>query len=264
MLDAEAIRTFLGNGWAGAELRVLGSVPSTNDIAWAWAEAGCPEGTTIFAEEQIQGRGRHGRVWHSPRGRGLLMSVVLRPPGPEVGPAHVTALAALAAAEAIEGQAALGARIRWPNDVTVQGRKVAGVLVECRGHRPAPCVVGIGVNVNTTPEEFPEELRGSATSIAIEAGRPFSREAVAGALLHGLQRRYREAIEGRWEHAAAAWRQRAALLGELVTVQCQGREHSGRLVGMDPLAGITLELPEGEQRTYRAEDATRVLPRTGS
>lgn len=259
MLDADAVRAYLGNGWAGVEVRALGSVASTNDLAWAWAEAGCAEGTSIFAEEQVQGRGRHGRTWVCPRGRGILVSVVLRPPGGEAGPAHVTALAALAAAEAIEETAGLEAMIRWPNDVTLRGRKAAGVLVECRGQRASPCVVGIGLNVNTRSEEFPEELRERATSLAIEAGRAFEREAVAGALLRRLQARYRDALEGRWEQVAAEWRRRAALLGEAVTVQAEGRDHVGRLVALDPLAGITLELAGGESRAFRAEDATRVV-----
>lgn len=260
MLNAEAIRASLGTCWAGADLRALGSVSSTNDVAWAWAEAGCPEGTAVFAEEQVQGRGRHGRSWFSPRGRGLLMSVVLRPSGSGVGPAHITALAALAVAEAIEAEAGLDARIRWPNDVVLRDRKVAGVLAEFRGCRVSPCVVGIGVNVNTKPEEFPEELRACATSLAMEAGRPFSREALAVAVLRSLERRYREAVKGYWESTAECWRKRAALLHDTVAVHSRGLEHVGCLVGIDPLVGITLELPGGERLVFRAEDATRVIP----
>lgn len=263
MLDAEKLRDRLGLVWAAAELRVLGSVTSTNDIAWAWAEAGCPEGTAVFAEEQIQGRGRFGRAWHSPRGRGLLMSVVLRPPGARVTPAHVTALSALAVVEAIEAETGLAARVQWPNDVTLGGRKAAGVLVECRGSGATPCVVGIGVNVNTQPAEFPDSVRATATSLAAEAGHEFPREAVAARVLGELHRLYRDAAEGRWERVAAAWRRRASLLGQLVVVQSLGREHAGRLVGLDPLSGIELELPDGARRVFRAEDATRVLPRAG-
>ncbi|MBM4042537.1 MAG: biotin--[acetyl-CoA-carboxylase] ligase, partial [Planctomycetes bacterium] len=165
MLDAGAIRERLGGRWAGAEVRVLTSVTSTSDVAWAWAGAGCPEGTAVFAEEQVRGRGRFGRTWHSPRGRSILVSVVLRPPGEDVSPAHLTALGAVAAAEAIEAEAPLQAEIRWPNDVMLGGRKVAGVLVECRGGRVTPSVIGIGINANTRREEFPGELLGVATSL---------------------------------------------------------------------------------------------------
>ncbi|MBM4036637.1 MAG: biotin--[acetyl-CoA-carboxylase] ligase [Planctomycetes bacterium] len=274
LMDAEALRARLGGEWAGAELRALGSVASTNDIAWAWAQAGCGEWTTVFAEEQVQGRGRFGRTWHCPRGRGVLMSVVLRPPGSGLAPPHVTALAALAVAEGIEAESGLRSEIRWPNDVVlvaqasrlcatgetpVPPRKVAGVLAECRGGQAAPCILGIGINVNARREEFPEALRATATSLAEEAGRGFAREAIAAAVLGRLRERYHDALHGRWQEVAEAWRQRASLLGEVVTVQSQGREFAGRLASLDPLRGITLELPGGELRAFRAEDTSLVL-----
>jgi len=259
MLDAGAIRERLGGRWAGAEVRVLTSVTSTSDVAWAWAGAGCPEGTAVFAEEQVRGRGRFGRTWHSPRGRSILVSVVLRPPGEDVSPAHLTALGAVAAAEAIEAEAPLQAEIRWPNDVMLGGRKVAGVLVECRGGRVTPSVIGIGINANTRREEFPGELLGAATSLAMEAGRKVCREALAAALLCRLHDRLRDTVEGRWALVAEAWLRRTALLGELVTAQSQGVAYEGRLVAADPLRGIELELPGGERRRFRAEDTTLIL-----
>ncbi len=262
MLDVEAIRASLGSHWPGAELRALGSVTSTNDIAWAWAEAGCAEGTTVLAEEQVRGRGRFGRAWHSPRGRAVLMSVVLRPPSGGIAAPHVTALATLAVAEAIEAAAGLEAAIRWPNDVTLRERKAAGILTECRGNRIAPCVVGVGINVNTRHDEFPPELQGSATSLALEAGKELGVEAVAGATLRLLAERYRDAVAGRWDALAAQWRRRASLLGRLVVVRSNGRDFQGRLVASDPVDGVELELSGGERRRFRAEDASLLLPRS--
>ena len=256
MLDAQAIEP---HAWPGAQVRVLTSVTSTNDIAWAWAEAGSAEGTVVFAEEQVRGRGRFGRTWHCPRARGLLMSVVLRPPGPEVTPAHLTALSALAVAEAVEAEAGLRAELRWPNDVTIGGRKVAGVLVERRGTAAAPCVVGMGLNVNTHREELPEELRRTATSLAIEAGQDFSRERLAAAVLDRLAARYRDALDGRWAVVAAEWRRRAVGLGLSATVETGGQAYQGRLVDLDPLGVLELELAGGERRVFRAEAATLVL-----
>lgn len=259
MLDAETIRASLSNGWAAAQIRCLGSVTSTNDIAWAWALAGCPEGTTVFAEEQLQGRGRFGRTWHSPRGRGLLMSVVLRPTGDTVSPAHLTALAALAAVEAIEAETGLRASIRWPNDVAFGPSKVAGVLVERRGGSPGPCVVGIGINVNTRPEEFPADIRTTATSLFAETQREVPRERLAALVLHRLHSGYVEAACGHWPQAAARWRQRAALLDEVITVQAGPTQYRGRLIGADPLTGVELELAGGHTQCFRAEDTTLVL-----
>ena len=271
MLNADAVAAHLAAlgrglrpGALGAEVRTLGSVTSTNDIAWAWADAGCPEGLVILAEEQVRGRGRFGRSWDCPRGRGLLMSVVLRPPAEAVGAAHVTALGALAVAEAVEELAQLSARIRWPNDVTVRDRKLAGVLVETRGGEGAPpCVMGMGVNVNVRPEELADEVRSRAASLASEAGREFEIEEVAARVLGRLDARYREALEGRWPDVAAAWRARNSLLGEQVRLESRGRAYRGRVVGLDPVAGIELEFGRGERRAFRAEWTTLVEPPAG-
>jgi len=257
MLDADAIRAHLGDAWPGARLRVLTSVASTNDVAWAWAQTGCPEGTAVFAEEQVLGRGRFGRTWHCPRGRGLLMSVVLRCRGEVLTPAHLTALGALAAAEAIDAATGLSAALRWPNDVVLRTRKVAGVLVEQRGPAPdAPCVVGIGVNVNTGEDEFPEPLRGVATSLAIEAGREISRERLAAAVLRRLAEGCRRTVGEGWDHVAGLWRERCRLAGCPATVATEGQTFAGRLVYVDPLGQVELELEGGERRVFRAERAS--------
>jgi len=205
------------------------------------------------------------------------MSVVLRPSGgkgdiqlfrdgkvdcPLFRPAHVTALTAVAAAQAIEAVAGRSTEIRWPNDVTLGGRKVAGILTECRGSRVAPCVVGIGINANTQRGEFPPDLQASATSLAIEAGRDFAIESVAGAALRFLAERYRDALDGRWDAVAEQWRRRASLLGRLVTIRSNGRAFDGRLVATDPVGGIELELPGGGLRRFRAEDTTLAIAST--
>lgn len=261
MVDAEAIIGRLRGSRLGVQVRALGSVTSTNDIAWAWAEAGCPEGTVVLAEEQVRGRGRFGRTWHCPRGGGLLMSVVLRPPGEAVGPAHLTGVGALGVAEAVEELAALPCAIRWPNDVTVRGLKLAGVLVERRGtDDSAPCVMGLGLNVNVAREELPEDIRGRATSLAAETGRAFAIEDVAVAVLRRLDARYSDAADGRWPQVAAAWRQRNALAGELVEVKAAGQVLHGRVVDADPLAGLDLELPGGERQVCLPDSATLLLP----
>ena len=262
MLDAAAIQARLGDARLGAEIRALTSVTSTSDIAWAWADAGCPEGTVVFAEEQVRGRGRFGRTWQCPRGRGLLMSIVLRPESGGVGPAHLTAAGALAVAEAVGDVAGLAAAIRWPNDVTARGLKLAGVLVEQRGHGvPGPCVLGVGVNVNVAREEFAEELVGAATSLSAEAGREFPLEEVAAAVLVRLDARYWEACGGRWAGVAGAWRERCALVGERVEVTADGQRLRGRVVGADPLAGLELEVAGGGRHVCRPEATSLVLPR---
>jgi len=257
VLDADRIRSQSGELRLVTEIRALTSVSSTSDIAWAWAEAGCAEGMVVVAEEQVQGRGRFGRVWHCPRGRGLLMSVVLRPPAGEVGPEHLTAVGALATAEAVEETAGLAAAIRWPNDVTVGGRKLAGVLVERRSRDGAvACVLGIGLNVNVARTEFPAGLSETAASLASEAGREFAIEDVAAALLRRLDRRYGEACGGGWPQVAAAWRGRSALEGSEVEVETEGQRLRGRVLSADPLGGLELELAGGQRIVCRPAATT--------
>lgn len=262
MIDVASLRARLDGVALGSAIRALSSVTSTSDIAWAWADAGCPEGTVVFAEEQVTGRGRFGRRWECPRGDGLLMSVVLRPRDGAVGPAHLTAAAALATAEAAAEVAGVDAAIRWPNDVIVGGRKLAGVLVERRGGEGLlPCVLGIGLNVNVSVDRLPDALRGIATSLRAEAGRSFELEAVAAAVLRRLDARYREAGSGGWEGVAAAWRGRCGLVGETIAVDVQGERVCGIVVGVDALAGLELELAGGARRVCRPEVTSLVLTR---
>ena len=175
--DAEAWRS----RWGVPELHLFRSIGSTNDVAAERAEAGAPDGTLVLAEHQSAGRGRRGRAWQAPPGDALLMSMVFRtgvagPPGP--APLRV----GLAVAEALES---VGARcaIKWPNDVLVGGRKIAGVLCEAG---TGTIVAGVGVNVRQGPDDWPPELRGEATSLAAVLGRRVALAEVADPLVARL------------------------------------------------------------------------------
>lgn len=159
---------------------------STNRLAGQRAAEGAPEGLLIRADRQDVGRGQHDRSWHSPRG-GLWMTVILRPSGLE-GLSLAVGLACVRAVRAWAPRATL----RWPNDVYVGERKLAGILTECRltGSRIAYALVGLGLNVNLDTEDFPEELRGLATSLALEAGHPLDLDSVCETVLDELDEVY--------------------------------------------------------------------------
>ena len=184
------------------------------------------------------------------------MSVVLRPQAPDCSAAGLTAIAALAVAEGIEAVSGLRAALDWPNDVTIAQRKVAGVLVERRGERLSPCVLGVGVNVNTRREEFEPPLRSTATSLALEAGRDFPREELAAAILSRLRSRYDELASGDRDEVAAQWLKRCSLVGREATVRSVGSSFHGTIVSVDPLDGIVVELASGERRAFAPEKAT--------
>ncbi|MGD8699671.1 MAG: biotin--[acetyl-CoA-carboxylase] ligase, partial [Gemmatimonadales bacterium] len=184
-LGAEELKT----RWAQAQVYVYGLVDSTNCRARALAESGAPAGTIVLADAQSAGRGLARRQWHSPAGSGLYVSVILRPervPNPQLIPL----LVGLGAARAVERSAAgVSVGLKWPNDLIVGDRKVGGVLSEgCwAGKTPAWLVVGIGINVHMQPDDFPEVLRGVATSLDAAAGRRVSRLALADSIISEVE-----------------------------------------------------------------------------
>ena len=153
--------------WTVPVLHVHQSIGSTNDAARALAREGSAAGTLVIADEQVRGRGRRGRTWLGAPGDSLFLSMVIRP-GSGGADAVLTLRLGLAAAAAIETAAPVAVGIKWPNDLLVGGRKVAGILCEAafEGGRPAHVIAGIGVNVRQRDEDWPSELVGSATSIA--------------------------------------------------------------------------------------------------
>jgi BirA family biotin operon repressor/biotin-[acetyl-CoA-carboxylase] ligase len=177
---------------------------STNERAKRLAAAGAPHGTLVTADEQSAGRGRQGRVWTAEPGHALLMSLVVR--GLGKGDELLPLVAAVGVCEACEATAQVSCRIKWPNDVWIDGRKVCGILVEGRPQE-GWAVLGIGVNVSTPA--FPGELSETATSLALAAGSAPSREAVLDALLASLERW----LAAPSAEVLAAWRERDALLG---------------------------------------------------
>jgi BirA family biotin operon repressor/biotin-[acetyl-CoA-carboxylase] ligase len=191
-LSGEKLRTELGPCTIGREIVVLEETTSTNDVVLQMANGGAPEGIVVFAEHQSAGRGQRGNVWESAAGKGLWLSVLLRPKVAISDPAELAQRTARIVAKTIQAQFDLSATVKLPNDIYIDDRKVAGVLVEMRAQAKAPhlAVLGIGVNVNQLPQDFSEELRGRATSLAIARCGPIDRSAFAVALLRNLDLLY--------------------------------------------------------------------------
>jgi BirA family transcriptional regulator, biotin operon repressor / biotin---[acetyl-CoA-carboxylase] ligase len=202
----------------------LRATTSTNDRARELAAAGAPHGTLVTAGAQSAGRGRQGRTWSAPPGRALLMSLVLRDP---------PALLPLAAAVAVSEAAGPRAAIKWPNDVLLDGRKLAGILAEGRPQE-GWAVLGVGLNVAVRPGDLPPELRDTAASLGLDPGDV---EAVLARVLDALQR----TLSLDAGAVLDAWRDRDALLGREITWST-GR---GRAAGIDGAGRLVVELPGG-------------------
>lgn len=205
-------------------------IDSTNERAKQLAGSGAPHGTLVTADEQSAGRGRQGRAWSAPPGSAVLASLVLRE-FDELLPLA----ASVAVAEACEA-AGVNCSIKWPNDVWIAGRKVAGILVEGRPQE-GWAVLGIGLNVTTTADQMPAELRDNATSLEIAAKRSPSREAMLEALLATLEARLADPAEP----VLAAWGDRDALHGR--PVRWDGGEGTG--AGVDRSGALLVDTDAG-------------------
>src|SRR5213595_1683022 len=197
MLDrliAKELQAHFPCGTIGQRIIVLEQTGSTNDAILQVATADSSEGLVLFAEHQTAGRGQRGNRWESPAGKGLWFSILLRPGIDLTSSPQLTTWAAEAISSAIQNEFPLRPRIKPPNDVQIDERKVAGVLVEMRAQKNAPhlVVAGIGVNVNQSREDFPKELQSRAISLAMALGKQVDRQRFAIALLQKLDRTYRE------------------------------------------------------------------------
>src|SRR5262245_7258573 len=256
--------------YVGRRVLVYDETDSTNDRAAELAADPGNAGVVVLARSQTAGRGQYGRSWHSPPDQSALLSVLLFPPQELRRPAVLTAWAAVAVGEAILRLTGLQARIKWPNDLLLGGKKVCGILTECRvqsaecrvenptqhsalSTQHCPVVAGIGLNVNQTPPDFERTGLLSATSLAMEAGKPFELRAVVGELIGGLDAEYARLLEGNLATLEACWKWRVGLLGKHVIAECaDGSTVSGRLREMS-FAGVELVQPNGSRRVLPPE-----------
>lgn len=222
---------------------------STMDVARELAERGAAEGAVVVAEEQEAGRGRLGRSWHSAAG-GLYATLVLRPP-PWV--LRALSLAASVAVARILELLGLDARVKWPNDVQVAGRKVCGILVEAAAEpgEAACALVGIGLNVNN---ELPRELAGTAATLRELLGRPVPRLPLFLKLLEELDDVYARVREGRWGEVLSEWKSRSSTLGRFVRVETPEGAFTGLAVNVSEDGALLVRLEDGKIRGFYSGD----------
>ena len=249
----------LGRG----EIYYFSDIDSTNSEAKKQANLGCLEGAIVLAETQNGGRGRLSRGWFSPTGKGIWLSVVLRPPFNPYDAPKCTLLAAVAVTKAIRSITGIECGIKWPNDILYQGKKIVGILTEMSAEIDAinHVVIGIGINVNIEKQEFPSELMESATSLSIIAGHSISRLTLLHAVLLELEQEYDKVIEQGFVQMLEEWRKFSVTLGENVTVVGSGRSFSGMAMDIDT-DGALLVQTEGVLERVLAGDVS-IRPRIG-
>lgn len=232
------------------------SVTSTQEIAHKHALNGADEGTIIIADEQTSGRGRLGRSWHSPKGNGIWMSIILRPNIPPQKAPQLTLLAAVSVVQGIEEVTGLDAQIKWPNDILIDGKKVVGILTELQAEadRVNSVIIGVGINVNTPEEMFPEDISKIATSLKVESGKEIERAHLVRAIMENLEKLYYLYLEHGFAPIKLLWEGSAASLGKRVRVRTITGELYGKAQGITDEGVLLVEDDEGEvHRVYSAD-----------
>lgn len=231
---------------------------STQDVAKEMVVKGAPEGTLIIAEGQSKGRGRLGRTWLSPQGQGIYLSLILRP---HISPIHapkITLMAAVSIVQAIEAITPVKAQIKWPNDILISHRKVAGILTEIDAEmdRTNAIILGIGININNHSSSFSSELRDTVTSLRMETGREISRLGLLQTLLLDLENLYETFKAKGFTPILGIWKKKDITVGSYVKAVLIDRELVGQAVDIDHEGALILRDEKGNTHRIISGDVT--------
>jgi BirA family transcriptional regulator, biotin operon repressor / biotin---[acetyl-CoA-carboxylase] ligase len=259
ILTPDMVRKRLKGSLFGKRVYHFFKTDSTNRVAMELGYADEPEGAVVLAEEQTAGRGRAGRNWHSERGAGLYVTVLLRPKLSPVQAPLLTMLAGLSAHTAVLAQTGLAAELKWPNDLLVHGKKLGGILTEMHAEPNAVRFVIVGIGINVNQEKFPGELAGTATSLRRETGRAQSRLELLVKLLSQFETDYNRFVR----EGAAYVVQRFALVssfanGRRVRVDTGRESFEGITAGLSPEGLLIVERDGGRRETVIAGDVSEV------
>jgi BirA family biotin operon repressor/biotin-[acetyl-CoA-carboxylase] ligase len=254
-LFADKIKDNLRTNIIGQEVITLECTASTMDIAKKMLKDGASEGTTIFVEEQTQGRGRSGREWFCQKGKGLLLAIILRPVIQPKKSYLLMVFTAVAIVKTIRDMFKLPVEIDWPNDLVINQKKLGGIIVETQNHtgKPRDYILGIGINVNLKKHELPEHINQPATSLTIEKETFIDRTNFAKALLQNLDSWYSILKDERYEHIVEKWQEFCVNIGRRVNVHNAKKEFTGIFLGISNDGELILLLDNGRKKKFKVE-----------
>ena len=255
-LPLEQISKSLTTKWLGRTVHFSPKVDSTNVTAMDLAQQDAPEGTVVLAEQQLHGRGRGDRSWHSPPGVGIYCSIVLRP---ELSPAKtmlLTLMTAVAIAKAVALETNLSPCIKWPNDILINDKKVVGILLESKvgGSGVEHAIIGFGINVNHTPADLPQELLSTASSLFIELGEQVDRRKLIIKILAEVEYLYEGLQQGDVATILKEWRHFSATLGRHVRILHRGERLEGVAVDVTEEGALLVRVEQNSLITVHAGD----------
>lgn len=256
VLTEEEIASGLQTEKLGKSVQFHESVSSTQEIAHKLARDGAHEGTIVVAEEQLGGRGRLGRAWHSPKGSGIWMSLLLRPNIPPQQAPQLTLLAAVGVVKGIRDATGVECDIKWPNDILVHGKKLVGILTELQADpdRVHSVIVGIGINVNVKQVDFPEDLHSIATSLQIEAGREINRADLLQHILLQIEKLYTDYFREGFRFVKLLWETHAVSIGRVIQARTLRGELNGKAIGLSENGFLILEDEDGKRHEISSAD----------
>ena len=251
------IRSQVNTELIGREILTYDSVESTNDLAKEMVADWDKEGTVILADSQTLGRGRHGRSWHSEKGLGIYLSTVVIPELPPEHIPQITMVAGVALGQAINQFSQTQAHLKWPNDILLNEKKVAGILTEnYQDHGHSGVIIGIGVNVNHS--RFPIPLQHIATSMAMENGQSFDRLPLIPALITQLDSEYRSFLEQGLPSTLHQWSQNSEMFGMHLSLTQGDTTHTGTAIKLDEQGRLVVLLDTGEERAFDSGEVTLI------
>lgn len=245
ILNPDRIKEGLNTKIMGKEVYCFRETDSTQTVAQELADSGAMEGTVVLAEGQARGKGRMGRNWFSPIGKGIWISIILRPPISPSRAGRISLTSAIAVAEAIEEVAGLPALIKWPNDILIGKKKVGGILIEMTAEMDLVKFIILGIGVNVNQDKFSEELKGKALSLKQEKGEEVSRLSLLQEILRRLDNYYLSLKEGEFEAIANRWRKLSVTLRKQIRVSFQGEIVEGQATDIDSDGALLLRLDSG-------------------
>jgi len=246
-LDVGVLQQLLTTKTFGRPLYLLAQTASTNDVAKNLAQRGAPEGLVVLAEQQTHGRGRQGRTFVSPAGVGIYLSLVVRPQADPTRLPPLTLMVAVATATAIAEVGTLPIRLKWPNDVEIDGKKVAGILTEAIIHPwgPPSVVIGIGINVNTALAQFPPALQLRVTSLALATGHAVSRHQLIARLLAHLESLYHTFQQVGIAPILPQWLHYGQIVGRRVRFSEASSVREGTVIGLQEDGALQVQTADG-------------------
>jgi BirA family biotin operon repressor/biotin-[acetyl-CoA-carboxylase] ligase len=242
----------------GRDIHVFKATSSTNDVIDKFARDHVREGVVVFAETQTRGRGRLGRKWISPARKGLWFSILLRPDLQPQQTTQLTVASATALRRAIESQTGLPATIKWPNDIVIHDKKVAGILTELSAEldHVKYVILGLGIDVNVALSDFPADLRKSASSLKIELGKSVPRAELATLILRELDADYQRLRSGDFPAIADEWEQHCTTIGRRIVIHTGDRQLRGRAEALGEEGALLLRTDHGHLERVIGGDVT--------